>query len=330
MRIQLLRISLAITIVLTFSLTFVLPGAVSKAGELKNVPSRMTSAPSYVFEDVPADHPYYAYINMLKERGVTLGCNDARTLFCPDAYATRDEMAVFIERALGVFNPPNPLSQRFVDVDPNNFAYAFINDLAARGITVGCTPGVYCSGSYVTREQIAIFLERSMGRFNPPMPVAQHFLDVDSNRPSCPFVESFVDHTFSLGIMDIVKSSCDADGLHFCPDQPITRAELAAFLSMGFAWDESASAPSIESISPSSHMSGGGSFSVRINGSNLSNPSTISFTPPDGISVSIIRSLPGQIKATVTVAPLIKTAKRMVSVTTPGGPSNQVAFKVGF
>src|SRR5205085_88006 len=94
------------------------------------------------FSDVPPTRFGYAYIDDFAKRGITSGCGGGS--YCPDAPVTREQMAVFIERALGVSNPPIPAMQRFLDVPSTRFGYAFIDDFATRGITSGCGGGNYC------------------------------------------------------------------------------------------------------------------------------------------------------------------------------------------
>src|SRR5207302_770857 len=77
--------------------------------------------------------------------------------YCPDAAVTREQMAIFIERSLGEFNPPTPTTQRFNDVPPERASYAFIADFAARGITAGCGQGNFCPDQEVTRGPMAAF-----------------------------------------------------------------------------------------------------------------------------------------------------------------------------
>jgi hypothetical protein len=52
------------------------------------------------FSDVPADHPFYRYIEALYSSAVTGGCGDLN--FCPDAPLTRGQMATFLAKALGL------------------------------------------------------------------------------------------------------------------------------------------------------------------------------------------------------------------------------------
>lgn len=53
------------------------------------------------FQDVPASHPFFPYIQKLRELGITTGCG--ANLYCPDGWTTRGQMAVFLIR--GLFTP---------------------------------------------------------------------------------------------------------------------------------------------------------------------------------------------------------------------------------
>ena len=115
------------------------------------------------FGDVPPENIFYAFVEELARRGITQGCgsdSQGNRLYCPQSPVTREQMAAFVIRALGNFDPPTPAMQRFTDVPPANIFYAFIEEMAVRGITLGCGPGIYCPQSPVTREQMAAFLVR--------------------------------------------------------------------------------------------------------------------------------------------------------------------------
>jgi hypothetical protein len=57
----------------------------------------------------------------------------------------------------------------FEDVPTDHWAAAWIERLAAEGITAGCStsPLLYCPATPVTRDQMAVFLVRT---FNLPTP----------------------------------------------------------------------------------------------------------------------------------------------------------------
>jgi uncharacterized protein (DUF1800 family) len=178
------------------------------------------------FNDVPSTYPFYTEITNLGMRGITLGCGGGN--FCPDGYVTREQMAAFIIRALGVPTPPTPGSQRFADVPLDNPFAGFIEEMAVRGITLGCGGGNYCPGSVVTREQMAAFIMRAIGQSTPPTPGSQRFADVP---PSNTFY-SFIDQMAVRG----VTAGCGNGS--YCPTGGVTRAAMAAFLIRGFGFPD--------------------------------------------------------------------------------------------
>jgi uncharacterized protein YbjT (DUF2867 family) len=101
---------------------------------------------------------HQADINALAAAGITLGCG--WRVYCPDRAVTREEMASFLVRALGL---PASGTDFFTD-DSASPHQADINALAASGITRGCSATAYCPGTAVSREQMAAFLHRALTR----------------------------------------------------------------------------------------------------------------------------------------------------------------------
>jgi S-layer homology domain/Putative binding domain, N-terminal len=174
------------------------------------------------FADVPPSHIFYDLIGKLSAHGITTGCGGGN--YCPDDPVTREQMAAFIIRARGDFNPLTPPSQRFADVPPSSPFYNFIDQMAVLGITSGCGGGNYCPSTNVTREQMAAFIIRGIGEFNPPPPASQRFADVP---PSNPFY-NFIDRMGALNI----TSGCG--GGNYCPSDNVTRGQMAVFLVRAF------------------------------------------------------------------------------------------------
>jgi hypothetical protein len=58
---------------------------------------------------------------------------------------------------------PPPATATFTDVPTNYWAFQYIEALAASGITAGCGGGLYCPGTAVTRDQMAVFLAKALG-----------------------------------------------------------------------------------------------------------------------------------------------------------------------
>jgi hypothetical protein len=174
------------------------------------------------FLDVPQAHPFYTEIGKLSARMVTLGCSAGN--YCPDDVVTRQQMAAFIIRALGDFNPPQPPSQRFLDVLPSNPFYAFIEQMAIRQITLGCGGGNYCPGDPVLRDQMAAFIIRGLGEFNPPDPPFQRFPDVPPGNPFYRFIDR----------MAVLQITLGCGGGNYCPTLAVSRGQMAAFLVRAF------------------------------------------------------------------------------------------------
>lgn len=103
------------------------------------------------------------WIEALKNDKITSGC--LASLYCPDSYTTRDQMAVFLLKSKNypaTYVPPAlGGSTGFGDVPTTHWAAAWIKQLAAEAITSGCGGTSYCPDSVVTRAQMAVFLVRT-------------------------------------------------------------------------------------------------------------------------------------------------------------------------
>jgi CSLREA domain-containing protein len=184
------------------------------------------------YGDVPPTHAFYDFIGKLSALGITLGCGNGN--YCPDANTTREQMAIFIERAIGVTNPPVPTQQTFQDVPPTLIGYPFIEDFVARGITQGCAAGpprLFCPTGSVTREQVAIFILRGLGVFTPPAgPQTPTFGDVP-NSGATDYSYEFIEEFARRGI----TSGCAAGPPRlYCPAALVTRGQMAVFLVRAF------------------------------------------------------------------------------------------------
>lgn len=60
--------------------------------------------PTATFNDVPASHPFFQFVEALAKSGITGGCGAAA--YCPDQALTRGQMAVFLAKGLGLVEHP--------------------------------------------------------------------------------------------------------------------------------------------------------------------------------------------------------------------------------
>ena len=182
------------------------------------------------FEDVPSTYWAWGYIEGLYGAGITTGCNTVPLLYCPTATVTRDQMAVFLLRGKhgrDYVPPPVGASTGFADVPANYWAGAWIKQLAAEGITGGCGGGNYCPGNPVTRDQMAVFLLKAKhGPSYLPPPATGKFFDV----PIGYWAGTWIEQLATEGI----TSGCTTSPPNYCPLTPVTRDQMAVFLSRTF------------------------------------------------------------------------------------------------
>lgn len=155
-------------------------------------------------------------IEWLADKGITTGCNSAGDRFCPEDSVTRGQMAAFLVRAL---NLSKSLNNPFVDDNGSTFEDD-AEKLAAAGITSGCNPPKndrFCPDRVVTRGQMAAFLVRAMNYSTSGKPDA--FSDDNDS-----VFERDINALASKGI----TSGCSST--KFCPNEPVNRGQLAAFL----------------------------------------------------------------------------------------------------
>jgi len=184
------------------------------------------------FLDVPPSHPFFSFVETLVKNGVTAGC--ATNYYCPDSPVTRAQMAVFLLLSKNgpSYAPPAATGTVFADVQKTDFAAAWIEELANEGVTGGCNvnPLIYCPGAPVTRAQMAVFLllmEHGAG-YAPPA-CKGVFNDVACS-PNPGFAVDYVEQLRSDG----VTGGCSTSPMKYCPDDPVTRGQMAVFLVTAF------------------------------------------------------------------------------------------------
>ena len=107
----------------------------------------------------------------------------------------------------------------FGDIAGHHFADEIVW-LAEEGITRGCADHSYCPSNPVTRAQMASLLARALNLETPQQQAG--FADVDPESVHAANIEALFAAQISTG--------CRQDPLQYCPSNPVTRAQIAAFL----------------------------------------------------------------------------------------------------
>ncbi|MGZ9234947.1 MAG: S8 family serine peptidase [Anaerolineales bacterium] len=123
-----------------------------------------------------------------------------------------------------VTSTKTPFTTTFGDVSTEHMFYQYIEAFYKAGITVGCShsPKMYCPDNLVTRGEMAVFIERAMGNFSPNPSPADMFTDVVAGNPFKPFIEEFYN--------DGITAGCTLSPLQYCPQNNVTRGEMAVFI----------------------------------------------------------------------------------------------------
>jgi hypothetical protein len=176
------------------------------------------------FNDVPITYWAWQYIERLSNAAITGGC--ATGTYCPEDQVTRAQMAVFLEKGMAFpssFTPPN-VTPTFNDTI-GHWAEDWIEALKSDGVTSGCAAGLYCPEDPVTRAQMAVFLLKAKhGVSYSPPPATGVFTDVPIGYWADKWIEQLAAENITGG--------CATD--LYCPDDPVTRAQMAVFLVKTF------------------------------------------------------------------------------------------------
>jgi len=164
--------------------------------------------------------PFEVAIEKIAGADITQGCNPpVNDRFCPDDPVSRGAMAAFLARALGL---PESSEIDFRDVGNSVFADS-IERVAGADITRGCNPPYndkFCPDDYVTRAQMAAFITRALD-----LPPGRGVDFSDDNRSK---FEADIEALATAGI----TTGCNPpSNTKFCPDDYVTREQMAAFLA---------------------------------------------------------------------------------------------------
>jgi hypothetical protein len=179
------------------------------------------------FPDVASSSLFYPFVENLFHNGVTGGC--AGGGYCPTNNVTRAQMAVFLLKARwgAGFLPAPATGTAFPDVPASNPFARWIEELAREGITGGCGGGLYCPDSPVTRQQMAVFLLKTLeGASYVPDPCAGDFDDVPCPSQFANWIEDLAGRGITGG--------CQASPPLYCPVSSVLRQQMAAFLVKTF------------------------------------------------------------------------------------------------
>ena len=166
---------------------------------------------------------HQANIEQIAAWNITLGCdaNDAAK-FCPSAQITRRQMAAFLYRAVSRLGPIPPTTGIEITDVPADAWYRTFADWVVSTGAFAAPDGVFNPGGVVTRADMAVMMIASFPDINAVDEPEGLFNDVAGADPE---VVRAVEGMYHTG----VTKGCSTTPLNYCPDQPVTRAQMASF-----------------------------------------------------------------------------------------------------
>jgi uncharacterized repeat protein (TIGR03803 family) len=231
--------AIGVTVVSATEITALTPAL--PPGRLNDVavsnPTNGPSAPSVLvgaffsdFLDVPQSDIFHADVETVFRNGITAGCGGGN--YCRNNPVTRAQMAVFLLKAEhGSAYAPPACTGVFNDVEctpTRAFAVDWIEQLYDEAITGGCGGGNYCPGNSVTRAQMAVLLLKAEHGPNYAPPACSGLFPDVACTPTRAFAVDWIEQLST----EAITGGCG--GGNYCPDNPVSRGQMAAFLTKTF------------------------------------------------------------------------------------------------
>ena len=209
------------------------------------------------YTDIPSG-THAPGLRALAGLGTFAGTDCSPGRICPDAPLQRWTMAVWLVRIIDGADPAAARASEFADVDAEAWWASHVDRLAELGVTKGCAthPARFCPQQPVTRAQMATFLARAFGLAGGPW---TGFVDIDNDS-----------HTAGISALAAtgVTAGCSAEPLRYCPQDHVTRAQMATFLARALGLvplpPPLATSLWVSLDSPAPDTLGGGTFDVTI------------------------------------------------------------------
>jgi hypothetical protein len=168
---------------------------------------------TWTFTDVLYGDTHRHDIHLVTDEGLAEGYDDGT--FRPDDAVRRDQMATFLARAMHATTDAEP---PYGDVRPDQAHATAIAAISEYEVAQGYGDGTFRPGEVVTRAQMASFLTRAYR--------------LEADRPP-PYDDVDADGTHAEPIAAVTEAGIAAgyDDGTFRPAEPVTRAQMAAFLA---------------------------------------------------------------------------------------------------
>jgi hypothetical protein len=184
------------------------------------------------FDDLPRSHWAFDAVLACVDAGVVAGYPD--DTYRPSATVTRDQMAVYIARALagGDDHVPDPAGDpTFPDVLTDFWAHKYVEHVAANSVVAGYDDGLYHPEYSVDRAQMAVYVARALEAPTGEAALADYVPSDPRNFPDV--AESYwaYKHIEYCVENEVVQGYDDG---HYHPYWLVTRDQMAVYVARAF------------------------------------------------------------------------------------------------
>jgi hypothetical protein len=186
------------------------------------------------FPDVPGDFWAYDEIMACVSAGIVQGYPDGT--YQPTLPVTRDQMAVYISRALvspsgdAAIPDPEP-PPTFPDVPTGNWALKYVEFAVEQGVVTGYEDGNYHPEYTVDRAQMAVYVARAMVAPSGEAGLADYVPSDPRNFPDAPdtfWSYKHIEYCVEHGVVNGYE-----DGMYH-PEIVVTRDQMAVYIRRAF------------------------------------------------------------------------------------------------
>ncbi len=198
----------------------------SRGAAISTTDKACASFDYHTYLDVPYTYFAWRFIEAVRIAGVMDPCGSGN--FCPNDVVTRGSMALLLLKAKegAAYTPPPCTTASFNDLPCSDPLAPWVEELVRRGVTAGCGNGNYCPTNPVTRNQMAVFLIKTVEgpSYVPPSCTTDPFADVPCSSPFAPWVKQITDRGITAG----------CGGGNYCPNDTVVKAQMAVFSTVSF------------------------------------------------------------------------------------------------
>lgn len=198
---------------------------VEKPGSLGGVTDNVLVTPSTptldaAFTDIDGNHWAANYISVLKEEGIISGYDGK---FYPSNSVKREEFVKMIVLASEIYQEGQNCN--YDDVREDEWYFTYIASASQSGLINGISEGVFGTGNNITREDVAVIVNRILIKKNLT-PENAGYLKFTDNAQISDYAKEGIKNLSAIGILNGFE-----DG-SFKPGAYLTRAEAAKIMFM--------------------------------------------------------------------------------------------------